>query len=54
MGFGTANWIGREPAEVTYAYLALTPPSDSQAGCAVSDATEVSPSYYEEILRSQK
>ncbi|TFH64718.1 MAG: hypothetical protein E4G91_04930 [Candidatus Zixiibacteriota bacterium] len=54
VGFATANWIDREPAVVTYAYLTLTPPSGSQAGCAVSDATEVSPVYYEEILKSQE
>lgn len=54
VGFGSANWLGQEPAEATYAYLTLTPPSDNHAGCAVSDATELSASYYQEILQKRK
>ncbi|GEM_PF-2921085 len=53
VGFSAARWFDRGPAEVSFAYITLTPPDDTRGG-AFSDATGIPPSYYEEILRSQR
>lgn len=54
VGFGAGRWIDNQPAEVSYAYLTLIPPTDVRARCAASDATDIPPGYYDEILRSRE
>jgi hypothetical protein len=50
VGYGTSNWMSRQPAQVSPAYVTLSPPADSLRRYAASDATEVPAPYYEAIL----
>ena len=54
VGFVASNWIQREPAYISPAYLTLSPPPDSVSTYVVSDATEISARYYEYILEGHE
>lgn len=50
LGFGGSRLIDRQPAVVTPAYTALSPPPDSVSSYAVADATGLPANYYSLIL----
>jgi anti-sigma factor RsiW len=54
VGFGASNWIHRQPAYISPAYLTLSPPPDSVSTQVVSDATEISKRYYEYVLEGHE
>ena len=41
LGFGASRLIDRRPAEVSPAYVTLSPPPDSMIGYVVADATSI-------------
>ncbi|MFH2056346.1 MAG: hypothetical protein ABIJ61_10340 [bacterium] len=50
IGYGAARWQAKESVCVSPSYLATAPPAEAQAGLAVSDATDISASYYDLML----
>jgi anti-sigma factor RsiW len=50
LGVSGSKLIQREPVCVSPAYLVLSPPADSIAGYAASDATQTGVRYYDRIL----
>ena len=50
IGFGASNWLHSVPAPVTPSYFKPSPPEDLPIGVTVSDATEISSSYFQRIL----
>jgi hypothetical protein len=54
VGFGMSNLADRQPACISAAYVALSPPADSIRGYAVSDATGIPASLYDATLGAQE
>ena len=52
-GYAISNLAHREPANVVPSYLNLSPPADSLIGSGVCDATEISPQYYDYVLKNE-
>lgn len=50
-GLGMSSWIHVEHICVSPAYVTLSPPEASAGGYSASDATGLSDSYYEKLLR---
>ncbi|MBN1505013.1 MAG: zf-HC2 domain-containing protein [Candidatus Eisenbacteria bacterium] len=50
VGFGVGSRVEREPVFISPAYMEASPPAVAASGAAVSDATAVTPGYYESIL----
>lgn len=54
IGVLVRDWTTDNPARVSPAYVKLTPPSDSLAGWAASDATGLPASFYRDLLAEPK
>jgi anti-sigma factor RsiW len=54
LGFGGSRMIDRQPAVVTPAYTALSPPPDSVSSYVVADATGLPTSFYKHVLEGPK
>lgn len=53
-GLGASSIAPREPLIVSSAYIEVSPPGETAASCAVSDATGVSEEYYEQVLGERR
>lgn len=54
IGVIARDWTSDNPARVSPAYVKLSPPSDSLAGSAASDATGLPASFYRELVADTK
>jgi hypothetical protein len=53
VGYTISNIGHHEQVNVVPSYLNLSPPPDSLIGSGVCDATEISPQYYDYILKNE-